>query len=324
MNRTFLITSLLIIGIIGAYLGYRLFTWETGVPNPYTYETLSGTRETYEEMKKSKAEQAKIDIDTYNTAITQRDMNLCDQLSEVHHQAQCKDMIRMATAITSGDRDACETLTDTILQQECHDTVIYTLSASGATKDLCDEISDEHTRSQCKTDIDTRNYQARSASGTLDEAFCMSLSDELQRTCRARISRTNDQDTYRQALASKDISLCNTITVEALKNQCRDTLILEIAIREKNADYCENILDSEKSSFCKKSLSNQNEALLYQTIISQWDITKCSILTIDSYKHQCHDVLTIALVRTSADTTHCQSLYNTGMIASCEKIVIKK
>lgn len=161
------------------------------------------------------------------------------------------------------------TLTDTASQQECHDSVIYALSASGTTKDICDEISEEKARSQCKADIDTRNYQARSASGTLDAAFCMTLSDDLQRTCQARISRTNDQDIYRQALSSKDISLCNTIAVESLKDQCRDTLILEIAIREKNVDYCENIIDSEKSAFCKKSLSNQNEALLYQTIISQ-------------------------------------------------------
>lgn len=99
MNRIFLITSLLIIGVIGAYIGYQTFRGDGKVSNPYTYEALSGTQETYEEMKKSKEEEIKTDVDTYNAAISQQDIALCDRLSELHHQTQCKDMVHMAIAI---------------------------------------------------------------------------------------------------------------------------------------------------------------------------------------------------------------------------------
>lgn len=121
-------------------------------------------------------------------------------------------------------------------------------------------------------------------------------------TCNARITRTTDQDVYRKAIDTKDIALCNSLDDESLKDTCRDTLILEMALRDKNSDLCQNISNPEKSKFCTQSLQIQNEALLYQEIVTSGDISRCSTLENKNYREQCHDVIVMTLVQSDGDT----------------------
>ena len=133
--------------------------------------------------------------------------------------------------------------------------------------------------------------------------------------------RGDDRETYRKALSSKDRIVCDTIRDSAMKSQCRDTLLLEEALREGRGELCKSISNPERASSCSASIAMRRDTLSYQTIVAGGDISKCTTLTTEALLRQCHDVITIANVRSSQDRTLCDTLYNTGMISTCQKLV---
>lgn len=186
---------------------------------------------------------------------------------------------------------------------------------------MCQTIFDENLRTQCHASIDEKTLALRTNSGTIDALFCETLGGEMRDRCRARIDRSQDNISYKEALSTKTLSDCDSITDDTLKAQCRDTILFDRAIREKDNTLCESIIDIERMNYCQKSLSTRVDATNYQSIVAKGDIRECAQLESITLNHQCHDVIIIAEVRTNQDKTLCDNLYNTGLIMNCQALI---
>jgi hypothetical protein len=288
----------------------------------WTFQKLEKSKSTYEELRNQQILESKKDAEIYNTAQSLWDIKLCDAIKNSEEQARCRDIIIASEALKSKNTSQCDELSSLPIIERCKDNISFAEAEYMKNSALCISIQDATLRSQCSDSIDNINLSERIASGSLDKVFCETLGGEVKNKCFLRIQRKNDSLLYETALTSRLLSDCDSIDDKKLRLQCRDALIFEKAIRDENMDLCATISDEEKSQYCQKSLLARSEKSLYLEIVSTGDITSCDRLQTKSLKEQCHDVILISLVRTNQNKQLCQRLYNTGMLSSCESLII--
>ena len=125
---------------------------------------------------------------------------------------------------------------------------------------------------------------------------------------------------YADALAKKDPTLCDALTDEALRHNCHDAIVLQIALAEKNTDFCETIIDTTKKLYCENTLTTRNDSKRFQDVVATGDIGQCNIFSDKKLQYQCSDMITMVLVRSTHDQNLCGNLFNTGMQFACMQI----
>lgn len=86
-------------------------------------------------------------------------------------------------------------------------------------------------------------------------------------------------------------------------------------------DDCLRIKDETKKTYCTSHISTKNDATLFKEYIASTNLNGCDTLSDENLKNRCHDIVTLTLVRTSKDSSLCQTLTNTGMIATCNQSI---
>ncbi len=323
MNQKILCISLVVLILMGGLLLYLGFFDTPKVLEKWIFHSSEKPVLGYEDMKKEKEKQSLADKEIYNNALKTQDNNLCKDIKSIDEKRRCYDMIGASLALKEKNKEKCDTLSNTGMIERCRDNVVFALAEAWGDKIGCAIISDENLRLQCETMIDTKNLSLRVASGSLDAAFCETLTWEVWDRCRAQITRRDDRVSYTDALSAKTLDSCNAIDNSILRSQCRDAIIFEMAISQGDIDLCSSISNKPRSEYCQESLSARKDTILYQTIVQDGDILACDTLVSEILKRQCHDVIVIAQVRSNQDTSLCENLYNTGMIISCQSLVRK-
>ena len=306
------------------FWSFWIYTLSFGTPKmmeQWWYQREEKPRASYETLREDRERVATQDALSYNTAMRDQDTKLCESISSSTEKSRCRDMIVASLALKNQKIEDCDTITSTGMIAVCRDNIISLMAGTRWEKSSCDMISDENIRRQCSESIDTQSLARRSLSWSLDDVFCETLGWEVRDICRARIVRGDDREIYKKALTSKNRVSCDAIADSTMKSQCRDTLLFEEAVRESNPDLCKGISNPERASSCSSSLTARQDMISYQSIIAGGDISKCTLLTTEALSRQCHDVITIANVRSTQDRTLCDTLYNTGMISTCQKLI---
>lgn len=276
---------------------------------------------TYEENTLTKETQAKADTETYNNAINSQDKAQCESITDSSLEIRCQDMVSANLALTSKNIDDCTPLSTPDMRDRCKDNIYFSQAEIEKSTTPCLTISDENLRLQCTTAIDERRFADQTASGSVDDTFCESLSGDTKTRCQARIVRISENDLYKDALASKNLADCDLIETDSLKSQCRDGILFERAIKEADANLCDMITDVERANYCKNALTARSEKAEYTRIVSSGDISACETLKTESYRLQCHDLIILSEVRMSQNGELCENLYNTGMLTNCRALI---
>lgn len=209
----------------------------------------------FEEQKIQENNQAEQDATNYNNAIKEKRLDLCDPIMNTEKKSDCRDMISASEALTEKNPELCGTLTNTGIKERCLDNIAYFVATEAGESSLCQNILDDTIHSQCIKSIEELNFQAHMESGSLDVGFCETLTDsELSEDCKRKITTEKDSEFYRKALADSTLTNCDNITDPVTKSKCRDAVLFDLALKEGNLDYCGDIVDNERSDYCRKSL----------------------------------------------------------------------
>ena len=275
----------------------------------------------YDDIKKEKEVQVENDLEFYNTALRTKDRTLCEKIKNISEKSRCFDMVDATQALEEKNKQKCQTLSNTWIAERCKDNITFAQAESSFDRNACNDIFDKNIYSQCREMIDLKNLAIRSLSGSVDEIFCDSLTDEIKNTCRSRMTQKNDREMYASARVTKTLSDCDAIEKEDIRLQCRDTIIFESALREKDISLCSDISDLSRAKYCQNSLSVNTDIEKYQSIISGNKIEDCRKLDSEALEHQCHDVILISQVRSQQDPQLCDMLYNTWMLVTCRGLI---
>lgn len=266
--------------------------------------------------KKSEAE----DIHVFNKAIEQQKLSQCDTIQNPSKKSECIDMIHAIEAQTTNSIDICKLLTDQDRMSHCLDNI--TIDRAGKLKDkkLCAEIKAKNLKIYCENEIDTDRLKVAQEKNILSTEFCASFTWSLADDCTRSLARIDNTATYADALEKKDPVACNDLSEEVFRNTCHDAIILQIALSEKNPDFCDSIHDITKKTYCETALSTKNDSKRFQEIVATGDIAQCNIFTEKRLQYQCSDMITMAIVRSTHDQNLCGNLFNTGMQFACMQI----
>lgn len=321
--KQFLIISgfTLLIGTIGMAIFLFLGTKE----NAQKTETLplpesSGSETLYQNLEEQKRNQAKVDATSYNTAIREQNIQLCESITIEEKKVDCKDAITLVQAAKTNNPELCNQLTNSGVAIKCQDTIAQHVATEQGSKSLCKKISDTTLQKNCESTIDESSLRVMMESGTLSENGCKNLGTEYQTSCFDALKKNNDANNYSKALASWNMVYCSIITEQNLKNTCSDSLLIKQAISGNNQTLCEKIVDPEKKSYCLSHVSVRSETELFRQYVTGTDLNACTSLSDSGLKNRCHDIVTLTLVRSSKDISLCQTLTNTGMTASCQQV----
>ena len=262
--------------------------------------------------------QSQNDTAHYNEAQTKKDPTLCALISDPLEQTRCRDNITLILALQAKDRSLCISLSGSMLTR-CEDTVIYSLATEAKNKTLCHDIVTEQTRQTCLEEQEEILLRTIHLSGSVTGDLCAGFETKWKTECDALIVRVDETGLYRDAIAKKDLSLCDRITDEALRFQCRDIVLVQSAIASSDATICDGVHDTTKQNSCYSQASLRSDVTRFQAFIASGSLRDCETLSTETYKNQCHDMVIIRTVRTSKDTSLCQELSATGMIDRCEK-----
>lgn len=260
------------------------------------------------------------DIATYNTAIEKQDVKLCESISSVSQKTDCQDIIQSSLAQSSDNLDGCATLSSSGKTIQCQDNIYAARAQKGMNKKLCSKIDAKNLKNYCEEQVDTKNLQDALEKKTVSESFCSSLTESLRDECQSSVASQDDSAIYSEAIEKKDLKLCDTLSDIVSQTNCRDTIVLQMALSEKNADYCSSIVNVEKKKYCETALNKNNDAARFQDIVATGDIAGCNELSEKTLQRQCSDMITLAQVRATHDGNLCGGLFNTGMQYACVQI----
>ncbi len=314
--RKNLLDILIIIGIFAGFYFLFIYLGPKEAVQKWTFHTTPFAKEDTPVVDKEV--QSQKDTTTYNDAITKKDPTLCESISDLSERSRCKDNITISVAVETHDRSNCSSLSGAMLVR-CEDTVIYSLASRDADKSLCREISDENIQTNCLKEQEEIMLKKASGSGQISREFCTLFETEWKTQCESLVSRVDESSLYRDAIEKKDITLCDTITDESLRFQCRDILLLQSAIASSDSTLCDGIRDATRQETCSLQVRARSDIVLLQRFALSGTLDDCATLSTESYKNQCHDMVLLRTIRTSGDTDRCRELYSTGMIDRCEK-----
>lgn len=293
-------------------------------PAPSSEHTSSGsdaeTPSAYDQLIEEQSAPIRKEADTYNEAIKRRDISLCEQIESSEKQAACKDQVILIQANSSTDLSICDAISENTLQSECRDTIAEGIARNTKNKHLCARIENERIKTRCREDIDSINLRGILQENRASQATCEELEGNFRSECMRAISSTQNEEYYLQAMKILDISLCAHITEKALATTCRDAIFLEQAQKNGNAVLCTNITDGEKKVHCIEKTKAYQDIHTFKRATESKNLTECEKISDTHLKHQCHNNITLELVKTSKNTKLCDTLTNTGIIENCKRI----
>lgn len=119
---------------------------------------------TYEEQNTQELLQAEQDAESYNTAIKEKRLDLCNPIVNQQRKDECRDMIGAAEALQEKNPELCSILSSETIRERCTDNISFFLATEAGDPSLCKTIVDETILAQCKKTIDEGKLESHIAS----------------------------------------------------------------------------------------------------------------------------------------------------------------
>jgi len=149
-----------------------------------------------------------------------------------------------------------------------------------------------------------------------------------------------DQAAYISATQLNDEKLCEKITSEELKSECKlvvvDSNIFANAIESKDESECEKLSSDDQKSQCKITVQSEiligqeqekkkevimEENVLKYSIIDEGDYTNCNQLTDQNYIEECEKTILLNRAIQENDITVCEKASNKTTQDECKRLI---
>lgn len=147
------------------------------------------------------------------------------------------------------------------------------------------------------------------------------MNEKFQSNCFKEIQSDNDNDLYREAILENSITTCKKIQAIETRDNCTDAVYLKLATSTENSLLCENIINPEKSKYCKEQLNKTSDIARYKSAISSNQLENCKNIENANLQNRCNDTIIFNLVKIDQNKALCANLTNTGFITSCEQLI---
>lgn len=166
------------------------------------------------------------DVSQYNTASSENDIDLCDEIADPMLRNSCKAKI-------TGDYSACLKIADYIEADYCILRIASSKGYSPQDIHICNNIKGESRKVECRAIL----FQE------------VTICDELNKYI------LNKRDcVHSVASSSGEITICDTYDFSQFQEPQdeRDSCYSRHALRTKNKNACEKIVDDFRKRFCFK------------------------------------------------------------------------
>ena len=184
-------------------------------------------------------------------------------------------------------------------------------------REACNAIHEEHLRLNCQKSVDGKRLQTMSVSGQISPEFCQTLHEDFRSACKKTYRDTSDTQTYQNAIAGSDATLCENIYATEQRNACVDAILFQKAMKTSDSTLCESMRDAQKRMSCLTATVRQTDTNAFQLIVAQGNVDECEKIQDVSLKNQCHDMILMKYARENKDYSVCSSLRNTGLQFPC-------
>ncbi len=285
-----------------------------------TGETVESPMTPYQEMRATIEQDSAKNIASYNAAISSKNPELCDTITEENKKIECRDTIITGEAKKTWLIETCDTITGTGTAVICRDNIRNDRAVATRNKILCEKISNSEKKIFCQESVDELVLRSYVESNTVTKENCDTLSPKFQITCMTEIREADESIIYTDAVNKDDIELCKKITNTDLRSTCLDTINLKTAISSQNSVLCESLENADKKLYCINQVSKINDVAIYKLATSGNTLENCTTIINENLKTKCHDTIIINIVKSNNDTSLCESLTNTGMTRACKQI----
>lgn len=301
---------------------YTFFFQSSPQGNKWTYQK-DEKKTSYEDIQNEKALQSQKDTESSNNAIKSRDVELCKTIEDPTQKQSCLDNVMASLALDGKDPSKCTPLSSSGMVLRCQDNVYFSLAGEKNDKASCRSINDENIRTSCLESVEKSLFAAATVSGKVMSELCSTFETTIKTDCEHLVVTKDDTAIYRDAMSAKSLSSCDAISDEKLHSTCRDTLLYQKAVSGADASLCSQISDSAKAATCASNLNSRSDALKFQALVATGNLDDCDVISSDTLRVQCHDMVIIRIVRDTRDTSLCDMLTATGTIERCMKMVGK-
>jgi hypothetical protein len=315
----FVALGVLFLSIVGALVWY--LTWDHA---PWSadiaYTISSEVPATYQESIDQKRDDHAHDIELMNRAMSESDSSLCMAIRDTSLALECRESLLSLGFTQSGTVADCQILTLSDIRDRCQSTIAQNTALSAMDKTLCGGITTPTQQAYCREEIDARVLANLIETKTATEANCTSLETKHQEACLASIVRIDDNTILQEAISTDTLELCKTLSTEDLRYTCFDAILMKRALVSGDKNNCDYLHDETKKATCLARTTIQDDNEIFKKAIIEKNLSSCQSIGNATLKDRCHDSVTLLLIRDTGDATLCDTLTNTGTIASCKKM----
>lgn len=307
--------------VLLGWIGYIILSWKDPktLLLDFTVEKQE-VKPSYEETLAEQKKQAENDILFANQARDTRDTRLCEKIASTESRAECQENLVILSAIDTKNPELCNSVTNTGSRAECHDTIGQRAAIEAKNTSLCTSLSTESKKTYCQETIEKDLLKNILESGTASEEVCSILITEAKQSCMDVVVNKSNEALLQNALATDTRETCESLTAGELRDYCYDTITLKQALTSRDASLCDGIKNSDKKSQCKTELVIKNETEKFREYVSALDLNGCATLTDTTLKNRCHDTVTLSLVRENKDITLCETLTAANLWDACRTL----
>jgi hypothetical protein len=260
------------------------------------------------------------DIEMANRAMSEQNLTLCASITDTAMQLDCSESVQAVLYTQSGTLEDCQMLTLTGVRDRCSATLAQTTAFARMDKALCAKISIPSQELYCREEIDSRVLASLIETQTATEANCASLEAKYRDSCLASIARIDDNATLQEAIRTDALELCKKLSTEDLRYTCFDAILMKRALVSGDKNNCDYLHDEEKKATCLARTTIQDDNEVFKQAVMDKKLSLCQTIENITLENRCHDSVTLLLIRENGDATLCDTLTNTGTIASCKKM----
>lgn len=236
----------------------------------------------------------------------------------------CMDQIRINEIKKTEKISDCTTLRNTERVKLCKDIVAESTALSTLNASICEYIQDATTKKRCLENIDAKKYENIIATKSYSEATCSELSGTFKSECLKMISTVDAEEAYYRAIKSGKIELCSLVTNERLYQNCRDTILGDVAIAQNSENFCMSILDQEKKNSCFARLAITRNNTLFENAVNTNNLQACESIADTEIRNRCHDIVVLSLVKITKNPSLCDTLTSISNRENCKRIDTNK
>jgi hypothetical protein len=275
---------------------------------------------TYQQSIEQKRTTHTHDIELQNRAMSEQNLTLCASITDTVMQLDCSESVQAVLYTQSGTIEDCQMLTLTGVRDRCSATLAQSTAFARMDKTLCAKIETPSQQLYCREEIDSRVLASLIETHTVTETTCASLEAKYHDSCLSSIARIDDNAILQDAISTDALELCKKLSTENLRYTCFDAILMKRALVSGDKNNCDYLHDEVKKATCLARTTIQDDNEIFKKAIIDKNLSLCKTIGNTTLMNRCHDSVILLLIRESGDAKLCDTLTNTGTIASCKKM----